>query len=220
MVAPSRANDAKPGVSEVHDALLDGAECMLNFAGGHFLVTVLDVNTETVRVSFPARDYPIEGLCVALEFHDPLGFVSYGTKVLEGPSPQNETILLQRPADMKRRWHRKTYRIPTDLTVQVRDHGHARRYDAELVDLSVGGARICTEAPFDRKTLIELAMSIPGEPGHTVLCDIMDVLKPDDVLKPTAHQFCLRFIDLDHEAEQSIVRYVRRRLADLNSPAR
>jgi Tfp pilus assembly protein PilZ len=184
--------------------------------GQHFLVRVLEVTPDEVRVSFPGRDYPIEGMQVSLECHDEAGFDYFTANVLQGPCAEGEGIVLNRPVGPKRHWHRASQRVPTDLTVQVRDQGRVRTYDAALVDISAGGIRVRTDAPFDFGTPVEVFLSLPGEPRHTLQCQIVDQIPSPDPDGSAVKQFCMSFTQVDPGAAESIARYVRQRLAELH----
>jgi c-di-GMP-binding flagellar brake protein YcgR len=195
--------------------LCKDSECLLNVAGRHFLVKILEVTVETVRVSFPARDYPVEGMRAYLEFHDDDGFYYYASQVLKGPTAKGDGLVLYRLSGLKRSMHRGSFRVPTDLTVQVRDQVHARKYNAALLNISAGGALIQTEAPFDFSTTIELTLSLPGEPTHMILSQVVHTSAGTAKGAPCAHHFGVRFVNIDRDAEQSVTRFVSTRLQDL-----
>ena len=67
------------GLSTGETGLAEGVECLLNVTGRHFKVSVQSVQGEVVRVSFPAKDYPVAGMGAVLEFHDEVGFTYYTT---------------------------------------------------------------------------------------------------------------------------------------------
>ena len=62
-----------------------GAKCLLSVLDRHFMVEILGVEHDTLRVSFPGVDYPVDGMKVDLEFHDNTGFFCYHSNVLQGP---------------------------------------------------------------------------------------------------------------------------------------
>lgn len=203
-----------------NDHIKKGVSCLLNVMDEHFLVKILEVGEESVRVSFPGRDYPVEGMRIYLEFHDEAGFDCYPAAVLEGPSPRGDSIRIERPSACRRTLHRLTCRIPTDLTVQVRDHAHIRKYDAAVLNISSGGALVRTAAPFDFSTSVEFSFSLPGEPNHTVLGQVVHIAAPDDArLHPEMQLYGIRFLDPEPDVVRSINRYVTQRLRDLY-PAR
>ena len=195
-----------------------GVECMLHVTGRHFLAKILDVNNDVVHVSFPGKDYPIEGMRGALEFHDDEGFFYYAIQVVHGPVRKGSGIVLRRIAGLKRSKHRDACRVPTDLTVQVKDEAHVRRYNAALLNISGGGALVETEAPFDYSTTAELTISLPGEASHNIRCQVVDVLASCNSVHSTGHRYCLRFVEIEPDAEKCITRYVWERLHQLYPP--
>ena len=190
-----------------------GGTCLLNVIGQHFLVEILELGPDSLRVSFPGRDYPVPGMIVHLDFHDTNGFDSFEAEVLEGPSKAGSGLLLSKPSESRRTQHRDSCRVPTDLTVQVKDQVHVRRYDAALLNLSAGGALIETDAPFDFSTSLELTLSLPGEPLLRMLGQVVHV--SDEATRPDRRTFGVRFVALSPEVHQSISRYAWHRLREM-----
>ncbi|MCP4643824.1 MAG: PilZ domain-containing protein [bacterium] len=194
-----------------------GNRCLLTFMGQHFMVDVVDVAGDIVRVSFPGCDYPVEGMAVDLEFHDPSGFNSYRSVVVNGPNQAGDGIVLSRPEEARRTRHRDSCRVPTDLTVQVKDQAHIRRYDAALINLSGGGALINTTAPFEFNTAIEVTLSLPGEAtlrlqGRVVHANNAATNRITEDVKRT---FGVRFFGMEPSMTESLTRYIWARLRDL-----
>lgn len=192
-----------------------GRECFLNVTGRHFHVTILEVGADTVRVSFSGKDYPIEGMEAILEFHDDSGFTAYSTRVIEGPGQKGEGLRLKCLADGKRNVHRDCFRAPTDLTVQVKEQVHVRKFDAALVNLSAGGALLQTEAEFDFSTVVEITMSLPGEPSCVVLGQVVHVAEAPKRYNAPSHFYGIRFLNLEPEVQDGINRYIWNRLREL-----
>ena len=192
-----------------------GKSCLLNVMDERFLVQILEVAEHSLRVSFPGQDYPVEGMRVHLEFHDENGFDSFAADVLQGPNDGSNSILLQRPTANRRTRHRRSCRVPTDLTVQVKDQVHVRKYDAEVLNLSGGGALISSEGPFDFSTTLEMTLSIPGEPICTVHAHIIHIAPSGEGHQGAPKFFGLRFIDVEPAVAQCLHRYIARRLREL-----
>jgi len=180
-----------------------------------FLVDILEVQPTSVRVSFPGMDYPVEGMNADMEFHDKYGVNAYETTVLEGPRSGVEGIRLAYPRRKKRERHRDWCRVPTDLTVQVKDQIHFRRYDAALINLSAGGALIRTDAPFDLDTTIEMFISLPGEPMHRVLGRVVHINRPESDANQGSIAIGIEFVSPDRKVVESIVKYIWRRLREM-----
>lgn len=192
-----------------------GNSCLLSVMNQLFLVEILEVNDDTMRVTFAGMDYPVEGMQADLEFHDKLGFNCYRTIVLEGPKNERSGIVLMRPRECSRARHRDSCRVPTDLTVQVKDQEHFRRYDAALINLSAGGTLISTEAPFDLDATIEIHISLPGEPTHKVLGHIVHVGEDEGGPAGAPRLLGVRFVTPDPDVVESIVKYIWRRLREI-----
>lgn len=201
---PTAPSDLKPG-----------NQCLLHVLNQHFLVEITEVSERSVRVSFPGMDYPVDGMLVNLEFHDKEGFNSYDAVVMEGPRIQTGTILLRRPTQSTRAQHRNSCRVATDLTVQVKDQIHIRRFDASLINLSAGGALLETAAEFDPDTTLEMTLSLPGEPTHTVLSQILHVNDMGSRHGERSRVYGIRFISPDAPVVRSITDYIWHRLREL-----
>lgn len=198
-----------------HPEIEVGRECLLHLMRQYFMVEVIEVGAETLRVSFPGRDYPVEGMPADIQFHDKAGFYSYPSVVVEGPDPKRPGIVLRFPKERRRAQHRDTCRVATDLTVQVRDQAHVRHYNATLLNLSVGGALVETEAPFDFHTGVEMVMSLPGEPTHAVLAQVVHIGEARAERETARRLVGLRFVGIEPAAIHSISRYILSRLKDL-----
>lgn len=208
MLAPTKG-------TEKDSELRVGNRCLLSMMGDFFLVEILAVDKENVQVTFPGSDYPIAGIPVEIQFHDTEGFRCYSSVCVEGPTAGRQGILLRKPQEGRRVLHRDSCRVPTDLTVQVKDQVHVRRYNAALVNLSAGGAFLTSDAPFDFHTSVEMTLSLPSEATLTLLCQVLHIGEPEGEHAPDQRFFGLRFVNPDHYARQSIERYIWQRLNDL-----
>lgn len=192
-----------------------GSSCLLNVLGQYFLVDVLEVGEDAIRVSFPGKDYPVIGMTVHLDVHDANGFDSYEAEVLEGPSRGDSGLVLTRPKESRRTQHRDACRVPTDLTVQVKDQVHVRRYDAALLNLSAGGALIETDAAFDFSTTLELTISLPGESLLRILGQVVHISDETSRATPGARLYGVRFVSMDQDVKHAVSRYAWYRLREL-----
>lgn len=176
------------------------------------MVTILDLSGDLVRVSFPGRDYPIEGIAASLEFHDENGFYYVPAEVIEGPMDGADGVVLRRTPEVRRNTHRRSFRVPTDLTVQLKEQVHIRRYNASLMNLSSGGALVQTEAPFDFNSVLDLMLSLPSEPPCRITCEVVHIAESVSKTNSPVRYLGLRFIDVDPEVEEAITRYVWQQL--------
>jgi c-di-GMP-binding flagellar brake protein YcgR len=199
-----------------HQELVEGNSCLLTTAGEHFMVQITSVLDDTISVTFPGRDYPVEGMGVTLDFHDDTGFNRYLTRVIEGPNETRQGIILERPQGVNRNLHRDSFRVPTDLTVQVKDQVHIRQYDAALTNLSSGGAQILTSAPFDFGTTVELNLSLPEETIHSIMAQVVHMAEMSDPIRGDERIYGLQFVGLDPSAARTISAYVWKRLKELH----
>ncbi len=195
--------------------IIEGRECLLRVMDQNFMVTIGTVGEDQVEVSFPGLDYPVPGMSVQLQFHDETGFNGYCSDVIEGPQPDRRCVVLRKPTACERSMHRDSCRVPTDLTVQVKDHVHVRRYDARLINLSGGGALMATQAPFDFSTNVDITLSLPGDCTRTLLGQIVHMNVSPQKQGDDIYTMGVRFVGLDASTSQSISRYAWSRLKEL-----
>ena len=89
----STARTARGELADIHT----GNRCMLSVGERQFLVEILELHDETMRVSCPLGNFPLGGMRVELVFHDMSGYTRYSTVVVSGPGDSNEGIILGRP---------------------------------------------------------------------------------------------------------------------------
>jgi len=207
---------ARPRRDATHEDVRKGSECLLRVFDQRFMVEILEVSQDHIRVSFPASDYPVEGMTVDLEFHDKSGCNLYRSVVREGPKgKRKKELLLDRPTALGRAQHRDSCRVNTDLTVQVKDQVRTRRYDAALRDLSCGGALLETEAPFDFDTTVEMTLSLPGELAHTILGRVVHLTDSEQPRRGKRRLVGIEFVGIEPHVAETVSRYIWNRLRTL-----
>ena len=112
---------------------------MLVLMGQRFLVGILSVGEEAVRVSFPMSDFPLPGMFVELEFHDEAGYTSYESEVLEIAEEAGDGLLLRLPPEPMRNNHRGSWRVPAGFKAALKGHAHPRIVEVEVRNVSSGG---------------------------------------------------------------------------------
>ncbi|MFO7975483.1 MAG: PilZ domain-containing protein, partial [Candidatus Hydrogenedentota bacterium] len=190
-------------------------ECLVNLMGQHFLSRILDVSEDRLTIAFPGKDYPASGMHLELQFHDEEGFNCYQSQVVAGPLKHPGVVVIKRPKAMDRRHHRQHCRVPTDLTVQIKEQSHVRRYDAALTNLSGGGALLETDAPVDFNSSIEITLSVPRDKTRTIQGHVIHVDRPKAPHDNGRSTVGVRFVHLDSETAKAITDYVWQRLREL-----
>ncbi len=194
-----------------------GNSCLLCATGRHFLVEILDITEDTIHTTFPVTDYLVTGMSIDLEFHEAEGYLECRTEVVQEPRAKGDGVILRRPAQSYWNAHRGSNRVPTDLTVQVRDLTHPRRYDAELINLSSGGALVQTRASLAIPARVEIALSLPGEPQHTVNGRVAHISEGQMGGVSGMRRVGIRFVDLTSDSYESIVHYITHSLTQRES---
>jgi c-di-GMP-binding flagellar brake protein YcgR len=202
-------------VDEETPDIQKGNQCLVNLMGQHFLSRLLDLSEDRLTISFPGSDYPASGMHLELQFHDESGFNCYRSQVVAGPLKHPGAIVIKRPKGMDRVTHRRTCRVPTDLTVQVKEVSHVRKYDAALINLSGGGALLKTDAPFDFNSTVDIIISIPRDKTRTIQGHVTHVDRSKAPKESERSTVGVRFANTDSETTQAITDYVWKRLREL-----
>ena len=205
--------DSRPVEAGAH--FIEGNRGLLLLMGHRYLVTVLSVSPENVRVSFPVQSFPMEGMYVNLEFHDDLGYATYESEVLSSPREPGDGLLLRRPPESLRTHHRTSWRVAADFRVEMKGHVHPRRYDAPVINISAGGMLVRSDAPVKMGDNMDLSFDLPGDGPKTTLGEVMHVNVPEDS-RGGVPLLGLRFVSPSEALQKSVTMYIWRRLRQLH----
>ncbi|HOE67663.1 MAG TPA: PilZ domain-containing protein, partial [Candidatus Hydrogenedentes bacterium] len=136
-------------------------------------------------------------------------------QVAQGPRNPGDGVLLTQPRERVRTYHRGSCRVPTDLTVQVKNRAHVRHFDAELLNLSAGGALLRTVAPFDFSTTVEMIVSLPGEPPLTMAGHVVHICDVPERQQLGQRIIGIRFTTPDTAATRFITQFIWQRLHEM-----
>lgn len=213
--APPRNNQQDSQEPEVEPEITVGGNCLLTVTDRLFMVEIVEVNDETIRVSFPGIDYPVDGMLVELEFHDHTGFSVFQAKVITGPRRDGDGILLELPTVSRRQQHRESARIPTDLSAQIKDPAQADKFDGRILNLSTGGALIETEAKFNLGDTIEIIAHLPERPETILAARILYIPEPRETDQGVMNVYGTSFVSFEPGAGRALTRYIWDRLREL-----
>lgn len=203
-----------PASNEVNQHFQVGNRCLLIIVEQRFLVAIQEVNEDSIRLSYPASQFPVAGMLMEMEFHDELGYARFETELLATPEAVGDGLLVRKPTEHCRTTHRGAWRIPADFNVILKSHVHPRRYELPVINLSAGGMLIQSEAELDLNDTVELKFLLQGtEKPMNMLGQIMHIHQPDN---PEDDPLVgIRFINSETEDRKSISRYVWRRMREL-----
>lgn len=205
--------DARSRDTETH--FVEGARCLLVLMGHRFLVTIVSVSPETVRITFPVQDFPMEGMYVNLEFHDELGYATYESEVIASPREPGDGLLLRRPPESQRTHHRSSWRVAADFRVEMKGHVHPRRYDAPVINISAGGLLVRSDAPVSVGDNVDLVFDLPGDGRKEALAEVVHVHVPE-ASRGGIPLLGLRFVGAEDVLKKSVTMYIWRRLRQLH----
>jgi len=191
-----------------------GGRCLLLISGQRFLVTVLASGDDWIKVTFPAADFPIEGMYVSLEFHDDEGFTLFESEVLESPRAPGEGLTLRLPERAQRNSHRTAWRVPADFRASVKGHVHPRVHDVPVLDVSAGGLQVSSDMDLAMGENVDVTFKLPGLGEHKVLGAVAHVVRTENDPKAPIRAG-IRFINPELETSEAIKHYIRGRVAQL-----
>jgi len=192
--------------------ILAGSRGKLNVMGKRLGVEVLDVGDHGIRVSFPFSDWPAEGMPVELDLPSDQGFVRYRATVAYEPETAYVAgLVLHDPVrcgpDVAQRGH---CRVPTDLTVQVKEAPHPRRFDALVLNLSQGGALLQSELIAEPGHVLDIDLSLPCHPAESIPARVVYVATESE--SPEGQLLGVRFENHNPDTATAISEYIDYRL--------
>lgn len=190
-----------------------GNRAMLVLMGQRYLVTVQSVDDGRINLTFPAQDFPIDGMQIEIEFHNADGFVRYETEVLEGPRGPGDGVTVKRPDAVQQLRHRTRWRVKADFEAKVKDHVHPRVHQVPVLNVSAGGMLIRTVAALKLGDGVDLAFEVPGGGAVKVVGEVVHVEKLDGS-GGHSRVVGIRFVSLDVGDQQMLTHYVWRRIRE------
>ena len=214
----TNAEENKEQGTDIEQELIRvGNNCFIKIMDQRFLVEVLEVGERSIHVSFPGRDYPVEGMSADLEFHGKHGYTCYHTQITLGPVKSGGGLVLERsPGGIKMYKHRDSWRVPTDFSVKLNLDSEPGEHEAPMLNISAGGVMLRTELELDFASELLLTIPLPGEKVFSVRGKVVHISEMSgDLQNCTARFIGVRFMETDAETSRSITHYVWRRVRQL-----
>jgi hypothetical protein len=193
---------------------VSGNRCLLLIMGQRFLVSIQKVTENTIEVSFPVRDFPVEGMRVDLEFHDMEGFTRFESEVLTAPKDLGDFLVIRRPPAYVRNYHRGSWRVPVDFKAEFKGHVHPRRVHVPVVNLSTGGLLVLTDGGFEVDDMLEATIPIPELAGEKMTCKVAHRASEAQAVDGLVQTGCT-FVSPDPACIKAIAVYISNRLKEL-----
>lgn len=198
------ASPVTPAGSDQH--FQPGAQGLLLAGDTRFFVVVLSCRDGRVRVSFPTRDFPVEGMEATLEFHDEQGYAAYACEVEEVPRTAGDGLLLRLlPDGPARVVHRAAWRIPLETAATLKSHVHPRRVQAEVLNISATGLLVAVDVQYGVDENVDFALELPGTGAVEGMARVVHVTPAAGA---QAARYGLEFIGMDPVTAQGISRHV------------
>lgn len=197
------------------DHFVAGARCLVEVLDRRYLSTVINVTKDRLRLSFPTVDFPVDGMMVTLEFHDDQGYTRCETEVVEGAREVGDGLLVKKPSNEFRSWHRSAWRIPGDFTVQLKGHVHPRRYEAPVINVSIGGVLVKTHAELELGDNVDIKTKLPASTVELTLLGKVVHCVSEEKGADVGRLVGVRFISPEAAQVDEIRSYIRRRVRTL-----
>lgn len=191
-----------------------GNRCLLLLMGQRYLVSIQQADENSVSVSFPIRDFPVEGMRVDLEFHDLEGYTRFESEVMVAPKALGDSLVLRRPPEVLRNYHRGSWRVPVDFKASVKGHVHPRRLSVPVINLSTGGMLLLTDAPLEVDDMLETKLPIPELEDEPFTCKVVHRADAAKSLGGLMQVGC-SFVSPDPTSIKAISNYIMARLKEL-----
>ena len=188
-----------------------GNRALLVLMGQRYLVSIVSVMDEAIRLTFPVSDFPLEGMYVNLEFHDDQGYSTYESEVIASPREPGDGLLVRRPPDSLRTHHRSSWRVSADFVVEMKNHVHPRRVEAPVINISAGGMLVRADAQLNFGDNVELHFDLPGDARKYALAQVVHVNTPEES-RGQVPLIGLRFVSPENSLTRAITTYIWRRL--------
>jgi len=119
------------------------------------LSRIRKVTGDTVHVTVPFADYPIIGMAVAMDFHDPAGCTRYETFVVQSPLLGSSEAVLAYPLSSERVQHRAFTRVTVGMQVKFREMDKVKFREGNAKNISAGGLLLETDYRMKQGSAIE-----------------------------------------------------------------
>ncbi len=196
-----------------------GERCILLIMEERYLVSVLSVAEDRLRVSYPSSHFPVEGMYILLEFHDEEGYSLYESEVLETPKDHGDGLILRLPHADRRTSHRRTWRVDADLRCQFKDHVHPRRHEAQVTNISAGGMQLQTDTDLGIGHNIDIELEMPGRGTHHILGIVAHLMVSEDTQSRGIVQAGIRFLNPEPETSRALTEYIWKQVHKLHPKA-
>ena len=174
-----------------------------------FLSRIKKVTGDAVYVTVPFEDYPLTGMGVRMDFHDPSGCTRYETHVLQGPVLGSATAILVRPTVVERVQHRTFTRVTCDLIVEFREMTKVKFKTAAVSNVSASGLLMESAHRMTQGTAVEINLSLDKAYPIRLLAKIVHVITPPRGSgRGAPRQYGCRFTGIEAHEQKRIIEYV------------
>lgn len=174
-----------------------------------FLSRIKRVTEDAIHVTVPFEDYPLTGMAVRMDFHDPAGCTRYETQVIQGPALGSGTAILVPPTVVRRVQHRSFTRVTANLPVEFREMSKVKFNDGVARNISASGLLLESPHPMTQGTAIEIGLALDKAHPMQVLAKVVHVISaPRGSGRAAARHYGCRFTGIETGQQKRIIEYV------------
>lgn len=206
--------DTVPHRNVSESLFVPGNRCLLILMGQRYLVSIQKADDDSLAVTFPIRDFPVEGMRVDLEFHDTEGYTRFESEVMVAPKALGDNLILRRPPEFLRNYHRGSWRVPVDFKASIKGHVHPRRLNVPVINLSTGGMLLLSDAPLAIGDMLEARLPLAALEQDHLTCQVLHRADATKSMAGLAQVGC-SFVSPDPTCIKAVSDYILERLKEL-----
>lgn len=193
----------------MHEPIAKGAKCALRIDGRRYPAEVVDVRERVLRLRCLEDGFDIQARGIVVEFDGPKGTAAYFTRYLTSAPDSHTELVLLRSASLNCDELRSFLRVPTEIGVVVTLSDSAARFQAQLLNISSGGALIESDSLPEVEYGERLRLEIAEDPAISVSGDLVHFSNGKAASRP---RFGVRFVDMDNESVRALTWFVWKRV--------
>ncbi len=197
----------------LQETLKSGTMGILSFEGKLCPVTVLSVTQHYIRISGAHHsDELFSGMQVTLELCSNRGCLVLQTEIMEVPESADEGILLVLPETQTNIFLRQFWRIPVNISAEIKPHAHPRRIKVLIKNMSAGGMLIAMEESLEVGESVEVFFSLKDMVTNKERLFRLVGSVTHVAITGETSQVSLKFVGMEPEDERQINEFVLKAL--------
>jgi len=186
------------------DTYLDkGAKGYLSSGGVRVPIEIKDYCGKALQIAFMEEANVGASPWCYLEFEDDRGCARYNTQVCAATYDSHDGLVLVRVSGVDRKGVREFARVPTDMDVTLQS-GHGAVFEADLINISSGGALVESDATFDERAEVVMRITVPQETAHKVIGQVVHI-EPGENGRT---RYGIRFVEAQRDFMRALYHFI------------